>query len=121
MSQIRFGISDVADIRFVISPLWETVRSMYAVADPGRHVIHLPWVRRVAALAERPEIAPLCGYVRPHGWTPDFLTPAPTGPLVTFDGELAALRATPPEVVAADIDATASRLPLTGVARAALS
>jgi DNA-binding transcriptional ArsR family regulator len=120
MSEIRFDVSDVADIRFVISPLWETVRSLYAVGDPGRHAVHLPWLRRVAGLAARPEVAVLHAYVRPRGWTPDFLTPPPAGPLVTFEQEIATLRATPPATVVADITATARRLPLTPVARAAL-
>lgn len=120
MSQIRFGAADVADLRFAVSPLWETVRSLYAVDDPARHAVHLPWVRRVADLAGRPEIAPLRGYVRPRGWTPDFLTPAPAGPLVSFSEQLATLRATPPEVVTSDIAATAARRPLSEIAQAAM-
>jgi DNA-binding transcriptional ArsR family regulator len=132
MSQIRFGVADVAEVRFVVSPLWETVRSLYAVDDPGRHAVHRPWVRRVRSLATRPEVAALRGYVRPHGWTPDFLTPPPLCPpaavagvarfagFATFADELAALRATPIDMVRADIAATRARLPLSDVARAAL-
>ena len=113
MSQIRFTASDVADIRFSISPLWETVRSVYALADPGRYAIHVPWIRQVYDFAGEPaltrQLSVLRRFARPGGWLPDFLTPPPVGPLMEFDNEVTKLAATPPDVVAADLAATSHR------------
>ncbi|MEV6521025.1 helix-turn-helix domain-containing protein [Longispora sp. NPDC051575] len=119
MSVIRFEVADVADVRFGISPLWETVRSLYALADPGRHAVHLPWVREVRhrATAGLPFLRDVAA---PGAWLPDFLTPPPAGPLVEFSDELALLRATPPDVVTADLTATTVRRPLAPRVRAGL-
>jgi DNA-binding transcriptional ArsR family regulator len=122
MSQIRFEVGDVAAVRFSISPLWETVRSLYALADPGRHWLHRPWVWRVSELAGRRslnrQLAVLRALARPGAWMPDFLTPAPTGPVMDFTDELTALTATRPEVVVADLAATTAQRPLPAVIEA---
>jgi DNA-binding transcriptional ArsR family regulator len=123
MSQLRFAASDVARIRFGISPLWETVRSLYAVDDPVRHSLHLPWTRRVRGRATSGplarQLAPLRAFARPRAWLPDFLTPPPPGPVAEFADELAVLAATPVEVVVADVTATAARRPPAWAVRAA--
>jgi DNA-binding transcriptional ArsR family regulator len=119
VSEIRFDVADVVDVRFVISPIWETVRSLYALADPGRHAAHLPWVRGVRAAAQSMpgHLALLTGIARPGAWLPDFLTPPPPGPLVELDEELSTVLATPPGVVAADLAASGAHRPLTREAR----
>ncbi len=109
MSVIRFAVADAADIRFCVSPLWETVRSRYAVEDAGRHAVHLPWVRAVRGLDCDPVLRAVS---RPGAYLPDFLTPPPSGPLATLDEELAVVAATPPDVVVADLRSTARRRPL---------
>jgi hypothetical protein len=38
-----------------------------------------------------------------RGYTPDFLSPPPTGPLAQFDDDLARIAATPPNQVSAEI------------------
>jgi DNA-binding transcriptional ArsR family regulator len=125
LSTIRFEVRDAANIRFCISPLWETVRSLYALADPGRHVVHLPWMRQVRTLIGDPDLAGhlhlLSGFARPGAWLPDFLTPPPPGPLTDIEEELTAVRATPPETILADLAAIATKSPLTPPAMAALA
>ncbi|HEX5993628.1 MAG TPA: helix-turn-helix domain-containing protein [Jiangellales bacterium] len=116
VTRIRFALADAAGIRFGISPLWETVRSLYALGDPGRHAIHVPWVRRVRNLCGDPAVAgalDLLGeFARPGSWLPDFLTPAPSGPLVELADELVTLAATPVARIRADLRAIAVRRPL---------
>ena len=44
MLVLRFGASDLANVRFAISPLVELHRSAQALDDPGAQAIHLPWI-----------------------------------------------------------------------------
>ncbi|MGY0236049.1 ArsR/SmtB family transcription factor [Longispora urticae] len=107
MSQIRFGARDVAAIRFCVSPIWETVTSLWALADPGRYAHHLPWIGLARSAVARRDVAPhadlLRAFVRPRVWLPDFLTPVPRGPFDTIEEDLRQLRATPADRVRQDI------------------
>ncbi|MEV0532345.1 ArsR family transcriptional regulator [Kitasatospora sp. NPDC050463] len=110
MGELRFGVHDIVNIRFAISPLWETVASLRAVADPGRHVVHLPWIRRALALRQDRGLtvrtAPLSALLLPlHDDGPAFLTPSPRCPLAEIEEELAILLATPAEEVRAGLGA----------------
>ncbi|MEV6977528.1 DUF5937 family protein [Kitasatospora sp. NPDC093806] len=93
MGELRFGAQDLGNLRFAISPLWETVAAVRAVADPGRHVVHLPWLRQASAL--RQDAVPAARFDRVAGR----LTPAPRCPLAEVEEELSALLATPAEHV----------------------
>ncbi|WP_018349398.1 ArsR/SmtB family transcription factor [Longispora albida] len=97
MSEVRFGAGDVARVRFAISPRWETVASLGALAEPGRHPSHGPWLREARALAADPElrrlVAPVRALIGPGMVLPDFLTPPPSEPLADLDAELAGLPA----------------------------
>jgi DNA-binding transcriptional ArsR family regulator len=121
MSNIWFEVADLADIRFGISPLWETMSSLWALGDPARHAIHLPWIKQVRPLARRADMAPglaiLRSFTGPGRWLPDFLTPRPAGPLMDIETELATLAATPPEGVAKDLYDIERNRPLTPFGR----
>ncbi|WP_412537831.1 helix-turn-helix domain-containing protein [Longispora sp. K20-0274] len=122
MSQVRFEVGDLAEIRFCVSPIWETVTSLWALADPGRHVTHLPWIKWARSVAARRDVAPhlelLTAFARPKAWLPDFLTPSPAGPLETIDDDLARLRATPLDIVTADVLVTdGNKVPLRPLGR----
>lgn len=113
----RFGPDDLAATRFAISPLWETVTSRWAVHDPARHAIHLPWIkdanRANNSSVLRPHKPLLEALIRPGAWLPDFLTPAPQTPLTTVQAELAVLGATPADIVREDLEVTHQQTPLT--------
>ncbi|WP_433065425.1 ArsR family transcriptional regulator [Dactylosporangium sp. CS-033363] len=121
MSEVRFEVADVAEIRFCVSPLWETVASLWALALPGRHALHLPWIKGAQPLARRKELAGhvrlLTAFARPQSWLPDFLTPPPGSPLVAIGDELATVRATPGEEVRRDVLVTAASRPLDPLAQ----
>jgi DNA-binding transcriptional ArsR family regulator len=98
-----FGPDDPARTRFVISPAWETVHAIRVIAEPQRHLYHLPWLEAVRPQAERLDLRPLLMLTPRRGWTPDFLSPVPDTPDADMTGELARVRATPPEQVAHEI------------------
>lgn len=108
MIEFVFAPDDVARVRFAFSPLWELVRSLRVLADPSGHALHLPWVRTVRPRLRGLGMEPLREVVQPAGYIPDFLTPPPGTPLPDIAAELETVRATPPEVVAAELSWTES-------------
>ena len=86
-----FGQDDAARVRFAISPLWETMTALRVLLEPQRRAYHLPWLDSVRPDLERLELWPLLVLSPRHGWTPDFLSPAP-GKLVGDVGAGAARR-----------------------------
>ena len=91
---LRFSPDDLLRCRFAISPVLETlfaVRLLSPQETPGPHQRWLADVRpRLADLDLRP-----ISLLQPRrGYTPDFLSPPPTGPLSRFDDELARIAAT---------------------------
>ncbi|SIQ25286.1 ArsR/SmtB family transcription factor [Micromonospora avicenniae] len=115
MSELRFTLADVAGVRLAVSPVNETVMSIWAMASPVHHPVHLPWIDRARVTLRRPEVAgrvrPLLELARPRSWLPDFLTPA-ARPNVEMAEQLEQIAATPPAVVVQDLLATTPRLPL---------
>jgi DNA-binding transcriptional ArsR family regulator len=98
-----FGPDDPARTRFVVSPAWETMHAIRVIAEPERHRYHLPWLEAVRPQAERLDLRPLLMLTPRRGWTPDFLSPVPDTPHADMAGELARVRATPPEQVAHEV------------------
>ena len=47
MIRIELGVEDLANTRFGISPLAETVFSLWALTDPSHHTLHLPWLHAI--------------------------------------------------------------------------
>ncbi|MFV2171745.1 DUF5937 family protein [Actinomadura sp. LOL_016] len=103
MVELVFAPDDVARVRFAFSPLWEMVRSLRVLADPSGHALHLPWVHAVGPRLRGLDLEPLRCLVPSWGYIPDFLTPPPESPLPDLGAELEIVRATPPEVVAAEL------------------
>ncbi|WP_371618884.1 DUF5937 family protein [Streptomyces sp. NBC_00454] len=121
MGEVLFGVDDMANLRFAMSPLWETAASLRAVADPGRHAVHLPWIKQALALRQDRILAgkmgPLHALVAPDGTVRSFLTPPPRCPLAEMEEELAVLATLPAEGVAAGLAAAGRRTPLTDFER----
>jgi hypothetical protein len=100
VSLIRFRVQDAAEVRFAVSPLWETLRSLYALHDPVRFFVHRRWVDEAKVVASMPDVRPhverLHAVARPKSWLPDFLTPAPSGAGASLEDELEQMMATEP-------------------------
>jgi DNA-binding transcriptional ArsR family regulator len=131
MIRIELSVDDLADTRFGISPLTETVFSLWALSDPSRHTLHLPWLRavhgglapgdaRILSSVVGPSRARADFHGNPSRPLPDFLTPRPTKFISTFDDELAAVRATAPDIVRRDLQATHAPDQVPEVLRAAM-
>ena len=112
MIVMRLGAESLAHVRFAVSPLTEAMRSVHALDDPGSRAIHLPWVTATREAVAGLDLAPLRALVPGDVYTPDFTSPPPAGPLVELEEELAAMRAVPPEQVAAEVARTYRRRPM---------
>lgn len=118
MVAITFGNADLANTRFVYSPLWEAIASYCVLSYPDKQVLHLPWVREAHAALKGLDTRLLDTLIRPvpgardkFPYHADFLTPIPTSVAASFDHELTQLRATPPSVVRDDIKRNYGTLP----------
>jgi hypothetical protein len=72
MIRIELGVEDLANTRFGISPLTETVFSLWALSDPSRHTLHLPWLRTVRKRLTPTDANLLLSLVGPSRRPPDF-------------------------------------------------
>ncbi|MFI9771612.1 DUF5937 family protein [Streptomyces sp. NPDC052415] len=119
MAELAFSTSDLAQMRFAVSPMWEVVTSFRLLStggwdpprpgsadSPAKHPVHRRWIEQVrprmmAAGLDRGWLAEL---IPPSGYLPDFLNPAPAGPAPTLAVELADILAAPDEQVRKDLD-----------------
>ena len=103
----------MARTRFSVSAMWELAHSLQALSDPSRAAIHLPWLRGLSGQLGDLDLKPVIALVPARGYTPDFLTPPPQGPLGEIDEELAAVAATPAGTVREEMEvyARANRRP----------
>ncbi|MBL1102232.1 ArsR/SmtB family transcription factor [Streptomyces coffeae] len=92
-----FGAKDLLRCRFAISPLGQTHEAVRTLRRRERHGYHLPWLRRISEAADGLDLSELLLLMpRYGGYTPDFLAPPPEAPDVSFEDEVARLRATDP-------------------------
>lgn len=105
MISFELSVEDLADTKFAISPLSETVYSLRVLRDPGLHVLHLPWRRSVLGKLDARDTDLLLSLVGERLALPDFLTPRPATFAPTFAEELSRVRQTPPELVRRDLPA----------------
>jgi DNA-binding transcriptional ArsR family regulator len=103
--RIELDESTLARTRMAISPLWETINSIYLL-DRNRETVPWPydaWARHARSVLESfPPDAPIRIYLGTYR-IPDFLSPVPPTPAPTFEEELAILRATPAHIVHAHL------------------
>ena len=100
---LDFSADDLARTRFACSPLWEAVESLRMRQDRAAAVVHAPFIEASARRLDGFDMNELLSLVPPHGYIPDFLTPPPDEPLPSMHTELARLRATPTDLVRADV------------------
>lgn len=103
--ELRLDVGDLADTRFAISPLFETVMSLRVPLVPTYFVLQRAWWERVQGELDGIDMDLLAALVGARRWVPDFLTPRPETPVPVFEAELAQVRDTPPEKIAPDIAA----------------
>jgi DNA-binding transcriptional ArsR family regulator len=103
MIEMHLRVADLAETSFAVSPLQETVFSLWVRSAPERQAFHLPWRSSTADQWRELDREVLLAIVSPRRWLPDFLTPRPGTPLTEFDAEMALVRATPPDRAAADV------------------
>ncbi|MGW7455439.1 ArsR/SmtB family transcription factor [Streptomyces sp. NPDC054787] len=121
MISFELGVEDLADTRFALSPLGETVLSLRVLHDPGLSAVHLPWRRAVLGALGGLDTGLLMSLVAVRLTLPDFLTPRPTAFAPSFADELATVRRTPPALVRRDLLATHAQGRLPAPLRAAAS
>jgi DNA-binding transcriptional ArsR family regulator len=110
--RIRLDVADLSQLRWAISPAWELLASLRVLGQPGGHAIHMPWLSRHRddPLLTHPghqTIRDLA--VDTPGPLPGFLAPTPESPLANIDDELAAVGATPGDVVRREVTRSRTR------------
>ncbi|MFD3700425.1 ArsR family transcriptional regulator [Streptomyces sp. NPDC058646] len=119
MISFELGVEDLADTRFALSPLGETVLSLRVLRDPGVSPLHLPWRSAVLGRLGGLDTALLTALVADRLTLPDFLTPRPAVFEPDFEAELAVVRRTPAGLVSRDLAAAHAPDPLPEPLRAA--
>ncbi|MGO4753875.1 helix-turn-helix domain-containing protein [Streptomyces sp. 2MCAF27] len=112
MISFVLGVEDLADTRFAVSPLQETVLSLRVLRDPGQSALHLPWRRSVLPRLGALDTELLMSLIGKRHILPDFLTPRPTHFAPAFEDELAVARRSSPELIRRDLLATHAPGPL---------
>lgn len=103
MISFVLDVEDLADTRFALSPLHETVLSLRVLRDPGLSALHLPWRRSVLGRLGTLDTGLLMSLVGEGRALPDFLTPRPANFAPSFGEELDVVRQTSPDLVRRDL------------------
>jgi DNA-binding transcriptional ArsR family regulator len=103
MLVVRFNRSDLANIRFAISPLVELHQSVRALDDPSMQALHLPWIVESLPRADPAHLELLRALQPRNVYTPDFVHPPPSSPLARFEDEVGEMLATPPDEVREEV------------------
>ncbi|GAA1402626.1 DUF5937 family protein [Kitasatospora putterlickiae] len=104
-TELALSADDLARTRFAVSPMWEVVTSLRVLAQPVVPAPHRHWAAQVRPrlAAAGPAVRRLAAMVPPTGHLPDFLNPVPATTTPALADELAAITATSPELVRADL------------------
>ncbi|SEQ67785.1 ArsR/SmtB family transcription factor [Microlunatus flavus] len=96
--RLRVGPDDLAQSRFAVSPLWEVVHAVIALAGPRRGSPAQPWLERArgrfAELRRQADVDVVLA-LQPPGYGADFVVPPPVGVHTTVEDLLDAVRSTP--------------------------
>ncbi|MFF0312124.1 ArsR/SmtB family transcription factor [Streptosporangium sp. NPDC004379] len=105
MTSFVLGVEDLADTRFALSPLHETVVSLRVLRDPRLPQPHPAWRASVLPRLAASDAVLLGSLVGTGLAIPDFLTPRPAGFAPAFEEELATVGRTTPALVRRDLRA----------------
>ncbi|WP_432589268.1 helix-turn-helix domain-containing protein [Streptomyces sp. HD1123-B1] len=120
MISFVLDVEDLANTRFALSPLHETLLSLRVLQDPGLSALHLPWRRSVLGGLGALDTELLMSLVAQRRTLPDFLTPHPAGFAPDFEEQLAVVRRTQPARVRHDLILAHAPDPLPGALHAAI-
>jgi DNA-binding transcriptional ArsR family regulator len=109
-AQLTFSVSDLAQTRFAVSPMWEVVTSFRALVTMSVPAPHRSWAdqvrpRLVAAGLDHGWLADM---IPPMGHLPDLLNPTPAASSSRLPDELTAIGSTDPEQIRLDLDRLAT-------------
>ena len=99
----RFSPADLRRIRFAISPALETLSAIRLTSADESVGQHQRWLHSIQPQLGILDLRPITILQPRRGYTPDFLSPPPTGPLAQFDDDLARIAATPAAQVSDEI------------------
>jgi hypothetical protein len=68
MVTYRFGIDDLAAMRFSLSPMYEMVMSLLALRDRDTAAMHLPWLRAMSGQIDGDALRPIVALVPVRGY-----------------------------------------------------
>jgi DNA-binding transcriptional ArsR family regulator len=100
---VRLGAADAGRVRFATSPIWETVNAARTLVDPRSAAYHARWLERARPRAAQLSLEPLFAVHPPRGYVPDFMSPPPESTSPHIAGQLALVRDTPADQVAAEL------------------
>lgn len=97
--RIPIAGTEMARVRFAISPVYEAVQAVYVLHAPGRHAVHMPWVRWARPLlAQVPDVEIVAGFAD-RTVRPGVLVPPPDVHMPALEEELETIRTADPERV----------------------
>jgi CRP-like cAMP-binding protein len=99
MLELRFAVQDLSRIRFAVSPVQEAVSAVRALATASAASPHAPWLRWVRPRVDATDFTVLSTLIRPEGYIPDFLVPAPIPPTTDVESGLAQVASAEPSAV----------------------
>ena len=103
--RIPIAGTEMARVRFAISPVYEAVQAVYVLHAPGMHAVHLPWVRWARPLlAQVPDVDIVAGFAE-RTVRPGVLVPPPDVHMPALEEELETIRTADPERVRRDVEA----------------
>jgi DNA-binding transcriptional ArsR family regulator len=110
LAGLAFSASDLAQMRFAVSPMWEIGTSFKLLSWGSAHPVHQRWIEQVWPRVAAAGLGKgwLAELIRPASYVPDFLNPAPAGPSPELPAELDEILAAPVDRVRYDLDRLAA-------------
>jgi DNA-binding transcriptional ArsR family regulator len=102
---IRYELTDtdLADVRFAVSPVNELVLSLRALHRPELYPLQRPWMRLVRDRQATLNLPVLRALASDRGRTPDYLTPPPHAAVTRIEAEFAQISRADNRVVERDL------------------